>query len=155
MHENFFKIKTTPGNSVSPNTVKPMDYTIEEHTDGSRTVWISNTDQRHRMRILIGYTVYPNSSIVEMTIRPSNRTALANSFLFWANPSVHVDSTYQVIFPPSVQYATQHAKREMTTWPVADGRYNNFDYTGVDISMWKNIGVPSSFFKRMIPVVAL
>lgn len=129
-----------------PNTVKPMDYSIEKHPDGSRTVWIANVDKRHRMRILVGYTVYPNSSVVEMTIKPSNRTALVNSFLFWANPSVHVDTTYQVIFPPSVQYVTQHAKREMTTWPIADGRYNNFDYTGVDISMWMNIGVPSSFF---------
>ena len=129
-----------------PNTVKPMDYNFEEHPDGSKTIWISNTDRRHRMRIMIGYTIYPNSSIVDMTIKPSNRTAVANSFLFWANPSVHVDTTYQVIFPPSVQYVTQHAKREMTTWPIADGTYNRFDYTNVNISMWKNIGVPSSFF---------
>ena len=129
-----------------PNTVKPMDWTLEEHDDGSKTIWISNIDQRHRMRILVGYTLYPGSSLVEMTIRPTNRTPVVNSFLFWANPSVHVDTNYQVIFPPSVQYVTQHHKREMTTWPVADRYYNNFDYTGVDISMWKNVGVPSSFF---------
>jgi tetratricopeptide (TPR) repeat protein len=98
------------------------------------------------MRILIGYTVYPNSSIVEMTIRPENPTPYVNSFLFWANPSVHCDTNYQVIFPPSVEYVTQHHKREMTTWPVADRYYNRFDYTGLDISMWKNTGVPSSFF---------
>lgn len=129
-----------------PNTVKPMDHTIENHKDGSKTIWVANTDKRYRMRALVGYTVYPNSSIVEMTIKPQNRTAIANSFLFWTNPSVHVDTTYQVIFPPSVQYVTQHAKREMTTWPIADGNYNDFDYTNVDISMWKNVGVPSSFF---------
>ncbi len=129
-----------------PNTVKPMDYRIEENSDGSKTIWIANTDQRHRMRILVGYTIFPQSSLVEMTIRPMNRTPVANSFLFWSNPSVHVDTNYQVIFPPSVQYVTQHAKREMTTWPVSDRRYNRFDYTGVDISWWKNIGVPSSFF---------
>ncbi len=129
-----------------PNTVKPMEYRISGNPDGSKTIWIANTDRRHRMRVLIGYTVFPNSSIVEMTIRPTNRTPVVNSFLFWANPSVHVDTTYQVIFPPSVKYVTQHAKREMTTWPVADRRYNNFDYRGVNISLWKNIGVPSSFF---------
>lgn len=129
-----------------PNTVKPMDYTVEEHVDGSKTVWVANTDKRHRMRVLVGYTVYPQSSRVEMTIKPQNRTAISNSFLFWANPSVHVDTTYQVIFPPSVQYVTQHAKREMTTWPIADGNYNHYDYTNVDISKWKNVGVPSSFF---------
>jgi exo-beta-1,3-glucanase (GH17 family)/Flp pilus assembly protein TadD len=129
-----------------PNTVQPMDYLIQSNEDGSRTIWIANTDKRHRMRILIGYTVYPNSSLVEMTIRPMNPTPIVNSFLFWANPSVHVDTNYQVIFPPSVQFVTQHAKREMTTWPIADRRYNHYDYTGLDISMWKNIGVPSSFF---------
>ncbi|WP_242158030.1 DUF5107 domain-containing protein [Aestuariivivens sediminis] len=129
-----------------PNTVKPMDFEIENNEDASKTVWIANTDKRHRMRILVGYTIYPNSSIVEMSIKPENRTAISNSFLFWANPSVHVDTTYQVIFPPSVQYVTQHAKREMTTWPIADGDYNHFDYTNVDISKWKNVGVPSSFF---------
>jgi len=129
-----------------PNTVKPMDYKIVDNPDGSKTIWISNTDQRHRMRIVVGYTIFPNSSLVEMTIRPKNRTPIFNSFLFWANPSVHVDTNYQVIFPPSVQYVTQHAKREMTTWPIADRRYNGFDYTGANISMWKNIGVPTSFF---------
>ena len=129
-----------------PNTVKPMDYQIEDNPDGGKTIWIANTDQRHRMRILLGYTIFPHSSIVEMNIRLINPTPVANSFLFWANPSVHVDTTYQVIFPPSVQYVTQHAKREMTTWPIADRRYNRFDYEGVDISWWKNIGVPSSFF---------
>ena len=129
-----------------PNTVEPMDYTIEKNTDGSATVWIAYTELRHRMRILFGYTVYPNSSIVEMTIRPNNPTPFVNSFLFWANPSVHCDTNYQVIFPPSVEYVTQHHKREMTTWPISDRRYNNFDYQGVDISMWKNTGVPSSFF---------
>ena len=129
-----------------PNTVKPMDHKVVENENGSRTIWIANTDQFHRMRIMVGYTLYPNSSLVEMTIRPMNRTPIANSFLFWANPSVHVDTNYQVLFPPSVQYVTQHAKHEMTTWPIANGRYNRFDYTNVDISRWKNIGVPSSFF---------
>jgi tetratricopeptide (TPR) repeat protein len=129
-----------------PNTVEPMDYVIRNNPDGSTTVWMSYTELRHRMRILYGYTLHPNSSVVEMTIRPYNPTPLVNSFLFWANPSVHCDSAYQVIFPPSVKYITQHHKNEMNTWPVADRRYNRYDYTGVDISWWKNTGVPSSFF---------
>lgn len=129
-----------------PHTVEPMDYTIEEHADGSATVWLSYVEQMHRLRILLGYTIFPGSSTVEMTIRPYNPTPNVCSFLFWANPSVHVDSTYQVIFPPSVEYVTQHHKSEMTTWPIADRRYNRYDYTGKDISLWKNTGVPSSFF---------
>jgi tetratricopeptide (TPR) repeat protein len=129
-----------------PNTVEPMDYKIEDHADGSKTIWISNTDERHRMSILVGYTVYPNSSLVEMTIHPLNKTPLSNSFLFWANPAVHCDSAYQVIFPPSVQYVTYHGKRDMTTWPIADSWFNGYKFTGMDVSWWMNTRVPSSYF---------
>jgi len=129
-----------------PHTVENMDYEIEEHADGSKTVWINTTDRLMRVNILVGYTVYPNSSIVEMTINPRNRTAFEHSFLFWANPAVVCDSAYQVIFPPSVQYVTHHGKRSMTAWPVADSRYGNYDFTGMDISRWMNTHVPSSFF---------
>ena len=129
-----------------PHTVESMDYEIEEHADGSKTVWINTTDRLMRVNILVGYTIYPNSSIVEMTINPRNPTAISNSFLFWANPSVHCDSAYQVIFPPSVQYVTHHGKREMTAWPIADSRYGNYNFTGMDISWWMNTHVASSFF---------
>ena len=129
-----------------PNTVESMDYKIQKKDNGSVTVWIANTDRLHRMNILIGYTVYPNSSLIEMTIHPMNRTPISNSFLFWANPAVNVDTTYQVIFPPSVKYITYHGKRDMATWPIADSIYSNYDFTGMDISMWKNTRIPSSFF---------
>ncbi|KAA6344389.1 Lipopolysaccharide assembly protein B [termite gut metagenome] len=129
-----------------PHTVELMDYKIDENADGSKTVWINTTDRLMRVNILVGYTIYPHSSIIEMTIHPRNRTELSNSFLFWANPAVHADSAYQVIFPPSVQYVTFHGKRDMTAWPIADSWFNNYNFTGMDVSWWKNTHVPSSFF---------
>jgi tetratricopeptide (TPR) repeat protein len=129
-----------------PNTVEPMDYTVKENSDGSVTVWVTYTEFRHRMRILVGYSIYPDSSVCEMTIRPSNPTPYLNSFLFWANPAVECNTNYQVIFSPSVKYVTHHHKHEMTSWPVADRTFNGFDFNGLDISMWKNTKVPSSFF---------
>lgn len=129
-----------------PNTVESMSYKLEEKADGSKTVWIRSWDRRHRMDVVVGYTVYPHSSVIEMTIHPKNRTAISNSFLFWTNPAVHCDSAYQVIFPPSVKYVTFHGKNQMTAWPIADSRFNNYDFTGMDISWWKNTHVPSSFF---------
>lgn len=128
------------------NTVEKMAYQIEEKEDGSKTVWIRSWDRLHRMEVVIGYTVYPGSSIIEMTIHPKNRTAISNSFLFWANPAVHCDSAYQVIFPPSVKYVTFHGKNQMTSWPIADSWFNGYDFAGMDISYWKNTHVPSSFF---------
>lgn len=129
-----------------PNTVKSMGYKVEEKADGTKTVWVRSWDRRHRIEVEVGYSIYPNSSIIELTIHPRNRTAISNSFLFWSNPAVHCDSAYQVIFPPSVKYVTFHGKNQMTAWPIADSRFNNYDFTGMDISWWKNTHVPSSFF---------
>jgi tetratricopeptide (TPR) repeat protein len=129
-----------------PGTLEPMDSKIEENEDGSKTIWISTTGRGHRMRALVGYTIFPNSSVMELTIHPMNRTPISNSFLFWVNPAVHVDETYQVIFPPSVQYITYHHKRDITSWPVADCRFNDFEYAGYDLSLFKNTLVPSSIF---------
>ncbi len=129
-----------------PNTVEAMSYVIEEGEDGSCTVWVRSWDRYLRLSVIVGYTIYPDSSLLEMTIHPQNRTSLANSFLFWSNPAVHCDENYQVIFPPSVKYVTYHGKNQMTSWPIADSRFNNYDFTGIDISWWKNTFVPSSFF---------
>ncbi|TVQ23280.1 MAG: DUF5107 domain-containing protein [Spirochaetaceae bacterium] len=129
-----------------PSTLEPMDSKIVENEDGSKTICIGVTDKRHRMRALVSYTIYPGSSIMELYIHPMNRTPVSNSFLFWINPATHVDETYQVIYPPSVQYITYHHKRDVTAWPVADCRFNDFEYEGMDLSMWKNTLVPSSIF---------
>jgi len=128
------------------NICQPMNYKIIHNPDSSVTVWFDNIDELSRMRALVGYTIYSNSSKIKMSIRLWNKTAVTNSFLFWAVPAVHADTNYQVIFPPSVQYITFHGKSWMTTWPIADGMFNGYDFKGTDISMWKNTYIPSSFF---------
>ena len=128
------------------NTFMPMDYMMQDNPDGSKTLWLTEIEQRHRMKMLIGLTIHPNSSVLQAEFKFFNRTPLVHSFLYFANPAVHVDSTYQVIFPPEVEYVTQHAKREFAQWPIADARYGGFDYNNVDISWWKNLPKPVSFF---------
>ncbi len=127
-------------------TFMPVDYTLVDNADGSKTIWFGETERRHRMRWLIGLTLYPDRSYVEATIKFFNRTAQPNSILYWANVAVHVNDDYQVIFPPAVQVATYHSKIDFTNWPIANGVYRGHDYTGKDISWWKNSPVSNSFF---------
>ena len=127
-------------------TYLPVDYTLVENPDGSKTIWFGETERRHRMKWLIGLTLYPDRSYVEATIKFINRTAVPNSILYWANVAVHVNDDYQVIFPPEVQVATYHSKIDFTYWPIAQGKYMGHDYTGADISWWKNSPVSNSFF---------
>jgi tetratricopeptide (TPR) repeat protein len=98
------------------------------------------------MRWAVGITLHPGRSNVDASVRLVNRTPLAHSFLYFSNVAVHANDDYQVIFPPSTQFGTQHAKSEFTTWPIGSGKYAGTDFTDVDVSWWKNHPNPISIF---------
>ena len=128
-------------------TFMPVDYTLEEHKDGSKTIWIGETERRHRMKWTLGLTLHPGVSRLDVTARLFNDTPYAHSFLYWANVAIHATEGYQVIFPPSTQFATFHGKNEFARWPISHEEFNGMDYTeGVDVSWWKNHPKPTSFF---------
>ena len=128
------------------STFMPVDHLLVENPDGSKTVWVGETERRHRMRWTVGLTLYPDRSVVEATVRLFNRTALPHSMLYFANVAVNADSEYQVVFPPATQFGTQHSKVEFVRWPVGDGRYGRTDKSGVDVSWWRNHPRPISIF---------
>lgn len=117
----------------------PVDYVMINNSDGSATLWIGELEIRHRMRFMLGLTVYPGKSYFEVTFRPLNRTPFVHSFLYFANTGVHTNEDYQVIFPPSTQFGTYHGKNQFVRWPISHEVYNRVDYTEeMDISWWKN-----------------
>ncbi len=128
-------------------TLLPVQAKIEEHADGSKTVWVGELELRQRMRWAVGYTLHPGKSVLECTVRIINRTPLPNTMLCFANVAVHANDNYQVIFPPSTQYVTFHGKNQFTTWPIATTRFNGADFTrGVDVSWYKNHNSAMSMF---------
>lgn len=129
------------------STLLPVDYDVAENADGSKTIWIGETEPRHQMRWTIGITAYPGKSYYSADVKIMNPTPLTNTFLYWANVAAHTNENYQVIFPPSVNIATYHAKNSFTNWPYSTEVYNGEDFTkGVDISWWKNALNSNSFF---------
>ncbi|HNQ87308.1 MAG TPA: DUF5107 domain-containing protein [Verrucomicrobiota bacterium] len=125
----------------------PVDWTTEEAEDGSRTIWVGETEWRHRMRWIVGIRLRPDRSWIELDVKVFNRTPFAHAFLFWINPAVHANDQYQVVFPPDTEFAVQHGKPEFARWPIAREVYGGVDYTrGVDISWWKSHPSPVSFF---------
>jgi tetratricopeptide (TPR) repeat protein len=129
------------------STFLPVDYSVSENSDGSSTIWIGETEPRHRMRWTIGITMFPDRSYFEAEVKIHNPTPFTNTFLYWANVAAHTNENYQVIFPPSVNIATYHAKNSFTYWPFSTEIYNGQDFTqGVDVSWWKNSPNSNSFF---------
>ena len=129
-------------------TFMPVQSAIAENADGSRTVWVGETEWRQRMRWVVGLTLRPGRSYVEAAVRMTNRTPLAHSMLYFSNPAVHANESYQVIFPPDVDWATYHAKTEFAPWPLARAavRRPRLRARHVDLSWWKNHPYPISFF---------
>ena len=129
------------------STLLPVDYDLKVNADSSKTIWIGETEPRQRMRWSIGITMFPGKSYYMAEVKIHNPTPLTNTFLYWANVATHTNKDYQVIFPPSVDVVTYHAKNSFARWPVATEVYNGEDFTkGVDISWWKNSEKQNSYF---------
>ena len=57
---------------------------------------------------------------------------------------------YEAFFPPDVTYVADHAKRAMSTFPIATGHYYGVDYGSrhrpdADLRWYRNIPVPTSY----------
>ncbi|MDJ0752162.1 MAG: DUF5107 domain-containing protein [Ardenticatenaceae bacterium] len=129
-----------------PSTFDPLDWRIEEEADGSKTVWCTEIERMFRTKGMHGFTLYPDRAVLEIKVQLYNRTAEPQTFLWWANPAVHVNDEYQSVFPPDVHAVMDHGKRDVSDFPIATGTYYKKDYSpGTDISRYKNIPVPTSY----------
>jgi tetratricopeptide (TPR) repeat protein len=129
-----------------PSTYMPVQHTIEHDNDGSTTIWLSEHDPMVRMKGMVGICLHPDKSYIEAKVRLYNRTPFAQTFLWWANVGIRVHDQYQAFFPPDVTYVADHAKRAISSFPIARNFYYGVDYRkGVDISWYRNIPVPTSY----------
>lgn len=129
-----------------PTTFMPVEWKIEEHVDGSKTVWLSEHEPMNRTKGMAGIRLRPERSFIEVVGQLYNRTPFTQSFLWWANVGVHAHDRYQAFFPPDVTRVADHARRAMSDFPLCRGFYYGVDYRrGVDLRWYKNIPVPTSY----------
>ena len=111
-----------------PATFLPVDFEIENHADGSKTIWCGDHDPMCRMKGMHGVCLHPGKSHLELKVRAYNRTPLVQTFLWWANVGTRVHEAYQSFFPPDVYYVADHARRSMSEYPLAQGFYYGVNY---------------------------
>lgn len=129
-----------------PSTYSPVEYTLRENKDGSRTVLVSEVDAMFRTKGMAGFTLFPDKAYLEISAQLYNRTDQPQTFLWWANPAYAVNENTQSVFPPDVHAVYDHGRRDVSRFPIATGTYYKMDYSaGVDISRFKNIKVPTSY----------
>ena len=153
-----------------PSTTMPTDVAVEQHPDGSVTVWLSEHEPMSRMKGMHGVCLVPGVARVELKGRVHNRTDDVQTFLWWANVGLEAHEQLQSFFPPDVRFVADHAKRAMSTYPFCSDHYYGVDYgsraregvceserprlyqpnhdAGValnDLSWYANIPVPTSY----------
>src|ERR1035437_7482002 len=50
------------------STFTPVQYSVEENADGSKTVWVGELEVRQRMRWAVGYTLRPGKAYFEAAL---------------------------------------------------------------------------------------
>ena len=63
-------------------TLMPADYRIVRNEDGSATVWVGETERSLRLRGVVGITLRPGCSYIEVDLRLSNPNPVTRNFLF-------------------------------------------------------------------------
>jgi tetratricopeptide (TPR) repeat protein len=129
-----------------PSTFMPADHICRKCEDGSAVCIIHDVDRINGSEMRSEITLHPGKAYIEIKTSLYNRTAMAQTFLWWANPAFAVNDHTQSIFPPDVHAVMDHGKRDVSRFPIATGTYYKHDYSaGVDISWYKNIPVPTSY----------
>jgi tetratricopeptide (TPR) repeat protein len=129
-----------------PSTFLPVSHELVENDDGSKTVWVGETDRMYGTRGMAGITLYPDRAYIEIKGRVHNGTLTNQSFLWWANPAVPVNDKTRSVFPSDVHAVFDHGKRDVSKFPIATGVYYKQDYSeGVDIARYRNVPVPTSY----------
>ncbi len=125
----------------------PVDFTIEEHADGSKTVWVGEYEKRCRTRWLVGLTLEPGRAYVKKEFRSLDVTPFQYPALFFANVAVQVNDNYQFFLAPDIDMVNFHNMTEFARWPVLNQVYQSMDYIhGEDLSWWNAARQPVSFF---------
>ena len=131
------------------STMMKSDYRMIENEDGSATIWIGETEKTRDMRGVIGMTLRPGKSYIEVDYRINNTSTITNTFLFWANVAITANDDFRTFWPPSQEIGVFHNNRNFVQWPISTETpsYGSTSYpAGTDLTWWKNHPNPVSFF---------
>ncbi|MCR5751245.1 MAG: DUF5107 domain-containing protein [Kiritimatiellae bacterium] len=144
-------------------TAMPIDWKAVANADGSKTVWIGETELRRRLKWTIGLSLLPDRAVLKAENVFMNRQPWIETMIYWANVSVHCGDDYQILFPPSMHLGFDHHKNYWTSYPIGPrkeetellpsqrSKYAD-DISGqMDLSWWRNFTIESRSIFGMDP----
>ena len=154
-------------------TAMPIDWRMTERSareasdfsvaDGTKTVWIGETELRRRLKWTVGLSMMPDRAVLMAENVFMNRQPWIETMIYWANVSVHCGDDYQILFPPSCHLGFDHHKNYWTSFPIGPrkeahdlipsqrSKYAD-DISGtMDLSWWRNFTIESRSIFAMDP----
>lgn len=131
------------------STLMKSDYRMIENPDGSATIWIGETEKSRDLRGVVGMTLHPGKSYIEVDYRINNTNTTISQFLFWANVAVTANEDFRTFWPPSQKIGVFHNNAYFIQWPISGeiSQYGRTSYErGTDLTWWRNHPNPVSFF---------
>src|SRR3954468_15872308 len=49
-----------------PSTFAPVDFTLQENKDGSKTIWVNELERMFHTKGMAGFTLYPDKAFIEV-----------------------------------------------------------------------------------------
>ncbi len=129
-------IEWNPGPQGHTVTIlSPVDCTVRENSDGSATLFVSNTEKMFRTRWSVRLTLHPGKAYLDEEIRICNPADGVHPYYFWNCTAFPNRPGTRFIYPMTL--GTDHAGTTFFRWPVHEGR---------DLSWLKNYDTMSSIF---------
>ena len=130
-----------------PSTFDPLDWRIEEHADGSKTVWCAEIERMFRTKGMHGFTPVPRPRLSgdrRPALQPHRRAA---DLPVVGQPGRARQRRLPIrLSAGCARRDGSRQARRVSTFPIATGTYYKVNYApGTDISRYKNIPVPTSY----------
>ena len=113
----------------SPATATPVDYHLEERSDGSVACTVGNYDWPSRSRWEVTIIVYPDRAYFETKTRWTNPGPFHQSYYVWMNAAIPVAEDLHYVVPGLYHLGHDYSV-PLDTWPV--------DRQGRDLAWYKN-----------------
>lgn len=115
---------------VSHNWVSmsPVDFAFHKNADGSASVTVGNVDRVYGVEWTVELMLRPKSTLLEESVRLSNRSDVRHRFCWWNNAAARVSDDSQIVYP--MRFAASHGFTNVVRWPV--------DEDGHDLSVIRN-----------------
>ena len=144
-------------------TAMPIDWRSTASKDGTKTIWIGETELRRRLKWTIGLSLLPDRAVLKAENVFMNRQPWIETMIYWANVSVHCGDDYQILFPPSMHLGFDHHKNYWTSYPIGPrkeetellpsqrSKYADDIAGEMDLSWWRNFTIESRSIFGMDP----